>query len=321
MILYLTDALVRELITVDECNKVIEELFVQEAAGKVENRPTVELSLPKGVFRIKAGTALHLNCFGYKAYPFGGRYMVYVYDLDTGLDGVVEARGLTEARTGAVTAIGTKYMARPDATTAGMIGTGREARAQLTYIASVRPLTKVWCYSRDAEHRREYAADMSQRLGIEVIAAESGREAVQDADIVTTITNASQPVLLGEWLREGTHINGVGATSMSRRELDEHAVAKCGTVIVEHLPQASAELGELHYAANLGMFDWSKVREMKDVVSGTVKGRNSASEITLFDTIGVGAEDVAMAAYFLKKARAMGVGQEMPFEPPYVQMR
>src|SRR5690554_6415869 len=105
MVLYLGDAISRTLITMDECISLIEDLFREESAGTVENRPTVELNLPKSVFRLKAGGTYNFNAFGYKAYPFGGRYLVYVYNLDTGLEGIVEARGLTEFQTGAVSAV------------------------------------------------------------------------------------------------------------------------------------------------------------------------------------------------------------------------
>jgi ornithine cyclodeaminase len=162
---------------------------------------------------------------------------------------------------------------------------------------------------------------MSEKHGIEVVPVDSGEACVSEADVVTTITSANEPVLLGQWLRPGTHINAVGATSMNRREIDEEAVGRSTTIIVEHLPQAEAELGELHYAAKMGRFSWDTVRELKDVVGGAMPGRRSDDEITLFDSIGVGAEDVALATYALKKARERSIGIEMPFEPPYVPQR
>jgi ornithine cyclodeaminase/alanine dehydrogenase-like protein (mu-crystallin family) len=323
VVLYLRDAEVRELLTIEEGNEIIEDIFRQEAAGKVENRPTIELALPRGVFRLKAGGTYHYNTFGFKAYPFGGRYTVFVYDLETGLDGVVEARGLTEVRTGAVSAVATKYMARPESETMGIIGTGREARAQLASLCLVRPFRRIKAYSRSRDNRETFAAEMSKRLEIDVIPVDSGAECVRDADVVTTITSARDPVLEGAWLSEGTHINAVGATTPERRELDEEAVERCGTIVVEHLPQARAECGELLFLAEKGKLNWDDVREMKDIVVGTVPGRKDGAEITLLDSIGVGAEDVALATYVLKKARALStpIGVEMPFEPPYVNTR
>ena len=318
---YLTDAQARSLLTAEECNQVIEDLFQHEFEGKVENKPTVELNLPKGIMRIKAGGTYGFNTFGFKAYPAGGRYLVVVYDVDTGLDGFVEARGLTEGRTGAVSAVGTKFMAREDASVMGIIGTGREARAQLTYITPTRPFKLIKAWSRSAENRDTFAKEMTEKLGIEVRAVDTAEECVRDSDVVTTITSANEPVLDGAWLSPGTHINAVGATPPGRRELDDEAVARSATVVVEHLPQAEEECGELLHAAANGRFNWDKVIELRDIIGGKVPGRVNRDDITLFDTIGVGAEDVAVATYLLRKARELDVGIDMPFEPPYMTNR
>ena len=321
MVRYLADAQARELLAAAECNQMLEDLFLHEFQGKVENKPTVELNLPKGIMRIKAGGTYGFNTYGFKAYPAGGRYLVVIYDVDTGLDGFVEARGLTEARTGAVSAVGTKFMSREDSTTMGIIGTGREARAQLTYITAVRPFKLIKAWSRSAENRETFAREMTGKLGIEVVAVETAEECVSNVDVVTTITSASEPVFEGKWLAPGTHINAVGATTPNRRELDDEAVARAATVAVEYLPQASEECGELLHAAANGLFSWSNAIEMKDIVGGKVPGRNNATDITIFDTIGVGAEDVAVATYLLRKARELGVGIDLPFELPYMSNR
>ena len=129
--MYLNNVEVRALVTVDEAAQKIEELFLQEAKGEVVNKPTTELPLPRGFFRLKAGMTPSFGCYGFKAYGTG-RYTVFVYNIaNNALEGVVDAYGLTEIRTAAVSAVGARYMARPDSQTIAMIGTGREARAQL----------------------------------------------------------------------------------------------------------------------------------------------------------------------------------------------
>ena len=226
---YVTDAETRSIIDLDECNDIIEGLFRDEHEGKVENKPTVELAVPRGgVFRIKAGGTYGYNTFGFKAYPFGGRYLITIYDLDTGLDGMVEARGLTEARTGAVSAIGTKYMAREDATTMGIIGTGREARAQLASICKVRPFKLIKAYSRSDENRRTFASEMSEKLGIEVVPVETSREAVHDVDVLTVITSAS-----AAGVRRARPVGG-HAHQRRRRHHDEQARARRGRRVALH---------------------------------------------------------------------------------------
>lgn len=312
MVLYLTNAEVRELVSVDEAARAIDDLFAQEAQGQVANRPTTELHLPRGFFRLKAGMTAGFGSYGFKAYGTG-RYTVFVYNIENNaLEGVVDAYGLTEIRTAAVSAVAAKYMARPQTRSMAIIGTGREARAQAAALSRILPVQSIKAYSRAAEHREAFAREMSERLKLQVEPVASAEACVRDADMVVTITSARDPVLAGAWLAEGTFVCAVGATTPERRELDEEAVLRAGTVVVEHLPQAQAECGELRHAVERGELDWSKVIELKDVVSGAVPGRRCEAEITLFDSIGIGSEDVALATYALQKARAEGKGQALP---------
>ena len=312
MVLYLNNTEVRALVGVQEAAARIEELFQQEAQGDVVNRPTTELPLPRGFFRLKAGMTPGFGSYGFKAYGTG-RYTVFVYNIENNaLEGIVDAYALTEIRTAAVSAVGAKFMARPESSTLGIIGTGREARAQVPAICSTLPITSVKAYSRNPEHRELFACEMSEKLGLPVVAVDSGEACVRGCDVVVTMTNARDPVLAGAWLSPGTFVCAVGATTPERRELDEEAIRRAGTIAVEHLPQAEAECGELRYSVERGDLEWSRVTELKDIVSGRIPGRKTAAEITLFDTIGIGSEDVALATYALKMARTQECGQVLP---------
>jgi alanine dehydrogenase len=316
MPIYVNDEQVRSLISPDECTEIIEKLCLDEAQGMAEQTPTTELHLPRGPFRVKVGGAYGFNTYGLKAYLGTAGYRVFVYDLDEGLQGLVEAFDLTELRTGAVSAVATRYLAREDASTLGVIGTGREARAQLEALSHVRKLSKVRAYSRSTENRREYAEEMSRRLDLDIEPVDSAEACVRECDIVLTITSANEPVLSGEWLAEGTFVCGVGATGPHRRELDEEAVGRASTIVVESMAVAEAECGELIYAESKGRLRWSDVHELKDVVSGVVPARRSPSDITLFTSIGTGAQDVAIASVVLRKAREAGIGVDLPLPPP-----
>jgi alanine dehydrogenase len=321
MPIYLSDKDVSSLVTPDDCAEIIEKLCLDEANGMTEQTETTELHLPKGPFRVKVGGAYGFNSFGLKAYLGNAGYRVLVYDLDTGFEGFVEAFGMTEMRTGAVSAVAAKYLARPDATTLGIIGTGREARAQLDAVSRIRKLTRVKAYSRSPENRTAYAKEMSERLHLDVEAVDSAEACVRDSDIVLTITSANDPVLSGAWLAEGTFVCGVGATGVYRRELDEETVARARMVVVESMPVAEAECGDLIYAVGRGKLRWSQVHELKDVVSGAIAARKDPRDITLFDSIGTGAQDVAIAAVALKRAREKGIGIELPLPPPTTRRR
>jgi alanine dehydrogenase len=315
MMRYLSNDDIRALVSADEARQVIHELFRHESEGAAENHPTTELTIPGGFFRIKAGVAYGSRVFGFKAY--GGiarasRYLVHVYSLETGRQlGIVDARQLTEIRTGAVTGLGTELMSRPESSVVGMIGTGREAREQILAVSRVRPVRQVRCWSPSEENRASYAREVSEKLGVDVVPTATPEACVRETDIVVTITSAKDPIVDGDWLSPGTFICGVGATTPERRELHSNAVDRCGTVVVEHLPQAQGECGELRDAVERGALTWERVHELKDIVSGTVPGRASGDEINLFDTIGVGTEDIAIAKFALEKAEKLGAGREI----------
>lgn len=321
MPLYVTDAEIQVLVSANDAARVIEDLFRDEAQGLTEQKPTTELRLPSGVFRVKVGGAYGSGSYGLKAYLGNAGYRVFVYDLEKGFEGLVEAYDLTELRTGAVSAVAAKYLARPNSEVLGIIGTGREARAQLRAISKVRKLRQAKAYSRSTENRETYAAQMTAELGFEVLAVSSAEECVRNSDIVLTITSANEPVLDGSWLASGTFVCGVGATGPYRRELDELTVGRASIVVVENMPTAVDECGELIHAVGRGKLRWNLVRELKDIVSGLIPARKSEEEITLFTSVGTGAEDVAMAAFALKAARAKGIGLELPLPPPTLRRR
>jgi ornithine cyclodeaminase/alanine dehydrogenase-like protein (mu-crystallin family) len=321
MPIYLTDAEVRGLVSVDEAAEVIERMFLDEAKGLTEQTPTTELHLPRGFFRVKVGGAYGANSFGLKAYLGNAGYRVFVYDLEKGFDGLVEAYEMTEIRTGAVSAVATKYLSRPDSHRLGIIGTGREARAQLRAVSAVRTLSQVKAFSRTPEPREAFVADMKAELGLNIVGVDSAEECIHDADIIVTITNASEPVFDGSLLPKGVFVCGVGATGVQRREIDAETITKASIIVVEHIPTAVAECGDLLYAVANGAMTWDAVHELKDIVSGKVPARASQDDITLFDSIGTGAEDVAMAAFVLAKARAAGIGLELPIPPPFTRRR
>jgi alanine dehydrogenase len=315
MLRYLSNDDVRALVSADEARQVIHDLFRHESEGAAENHPTTELTIPGGFFRIKAGVAYGYKVFGFKAY--GGiarasRYLVHVFSLETGQQlGIVDARQLTEIRTGAVSGLGTELMSRPESSIVGMIGTGREAREQALAVSRVRPVRQFRCWSRSEENRANFARDVSHKLGVEVVPTATPEECVRDVDIVVTITSAKDPIVDCDWLRDGTFICGVGATTPERRELHSNVVDRCGTIVVEHVPQAQGECGELRDAVERGTLTWDRVHELKDIVSGAIPGRASASEFNLFDTIGVGTEDIAIAKFALEKAERLGAGREI----------
>ena len=190
---------------------------------------------------------------------------------------------------------------------------GSQAEAQLAAVCAVRDISHAKVFSRTTANREAFAFEMSEKLGTNVVAAESAEECVAGVDIVITITNSREPVLKGEWLAAGQHINAAGSNHWMRRELDDAAVERSDIIVVDDLEQAKMECGELVFAAERGRFRWDTVHELRDVVAGRTPGRTDASSITLFESQGLSIEDLACAHYVYHKAREQGVGQELPF--------
>ena len=193
----------------------------------------------------------------------------------------------------------------------GMIGSGGQAATQLEAVCSVREIEKAKVYSRRPEPLAAFCGSMSKKLGIDVSPASSPEDAVTGADVVVTITNARDPVVNGEWIGEGAHINAAGSNSLVRKEIDGEAVRKCGLITVDSREQAQLECGDLLVAAERGAVSWETLTELGDVVSGRAPGRTSDSQITLFESQGLAIQDVATAMRIYELAREQNLGQEI----------
>tara|TARA_B100001750_G_scaffold244173_1_gene260922 strand:- start:1133 stop:1594 length:462 start_codon:yes stop_codon:yes gene_type:complete len=152
-------------------------------------------------------------------------------------------------------------------------------------------------------------------LGVSVESVSSANEAVRGVDIVIAITNVRtlSPVLLGEWLEPGMHINAAGANSMNRRELDDEAVTRSSLIVVDSKEQAKMECADLAIPVDLGLLEWDRVVELGRVVSGQVSGRSDPDDITLFESQGIALEDVAAATHIYNRAKQEGIGTTLPF--------
>lgn len=320
MALFLTEGEVRQLLPMGECIDVLERAFAHLGEGLGENVPRSRIRMPGGFLHFMAAASLApgMSGFGYKAYstfPRGeSKFLMMLYDSDTGgLLSVIEAGALGQIRTGAASGVATKSMARTDASTVGIIGTGFQARTQLEAVCAVRDVKQVRAYSRTQEKREAFATRMSERLNVEVLAVDDAEECIRGSDIAVTVTGSREPVLEGEWLKEGSHINAAGGNHWIRRELDEEAVTRSAVVVVDDLEQAKVECGDLIWPAERGVFRWSMAHTLADLVSGKIAGRLDNQAVTLFESQGVAIEDVAAALHVYKKAREQGLGQDLPF--------
>jgi alanine dehydrogenase len=250
---------------------------------------------------------------------FGARdawFVTPLFDAESGeLLAVVDGAHMNPYKTGAVGAVGVDALAREDATSLAIIGSGSQARGQLRAVDTVRDLDTVWVYSPTKENREAFAGEMDRELDGSVAAVASAAAAVEDADIVITATTATEPVFDGDLLDPGTHVTAMGQYHAEKRELDATTIEHA-TYVPDLRKRATTDAGSFLLAMEEGVVDESHVHaELGEVVAGVVKGRTTEEEITVFDSGGTGIETVAAAFMLYERARERGLGTTVDFSP------
>lgn len=226
---------------------------------------------------------------------------------------LMNASAITAIRTAAVSAVATRRLARENARTLAIIGTGVQAYHHLKAILCVRPISQVRLVGRTPESSRRFVQRVQAEFSVTLEAAENAQAALRDADIVVTATSAREPVVQRDWLAPGTHINAVGACVPTDRELDT-ATLTAARLIVDCKESVENEAGEYRFALERGLIQRSHMQaELGEVLLDRVPGRTSGEEITLFRSLGLAIEDIAAAQYLLERARREGSGTTIAF--------
>jgi ornithine cyclodeaminase len=235
---------------------------------------------------------------------------IVLFDPDTGaLRALVDGRYITEARTAAASAASTRHLAREDARVLAVFGSGVQARSHIDALVRVRPIDEIRIWGRDAAHVDRLIDELVPRVRARMTRAAGAREAARDADVIALVTASPEPVLFREWVKDGTHICAVGACRPNQREMDT-ALVKAARVFVDSRVGALAEAGDIVIPIKERAIDESHiVAEIGDVCGGRVVGRRSASEITLFKSLGMAVEDVAAAHLAFERASERGLGR------------
>lgn len=316
MALFLTEEDVTQLLTMDDAISAVEDAFRQLGEGSAVNSPRSRVGLPGTMLHVMSAGSAEWGLLGLKAYIAkrgGAQFLFHLYDTSGQLEAVMEADRLGQMRTGAASGVATRLMAREDAATVGMLGTGWQARSQLEAVAAVRPLSRARVFGRDGERRRRFCAEMSESLSLDVQATDAPEEISVGADILITATTSREPVLRGDWLRPGQHINAVGANFAFKREVGGGVVRRSSCIVVDSLEQALLECGDLIAPVAEGELVWDDVSELGQLVCGNASGRETDEDITLFESQGIAIEDVAVARRVFELGRERGVGKALPF--------
>jgi ornithine cyclodeaminase/alanine dehydrogenase len=321
LVLLLDEGDVAQTIDMEVSIRVTEAAFASYAKGEtlMPKRLHIAVEGMKGGLRVMPAALLGGRAVGLKTIsglpgardPSSTYFLVVLFDpYDGRLLSIMGADVITRFRTGAASAIATKYLARKDSKSVGVYGAGVQARAQLEAMTYVRGITEAKVYDVSEERLLAFCKEMSESLDMSVEPV-SDPSLAASTDIVVTATTSDKPFLMDEWVRPGTHINAMGANSPAKRELDL-ALMKRSRIFVDFREQALVEAGDLGEALRSGGLVESQIEaELGDLVLGRKVGRNTDREVTLFKSVGVAIEDVALAREIYDRALKKGLGREV----------
>ena len=237
---------------------------------------------------------------------------ILLLDPETGaLQAIMDGRYITEARTAAVSAVSTRFLAKPDASTLAIIGSGVQARSHLEAYQLVRQLKEVRIWSPTPRSREQFVDDMSDQVPVPIVAAASAEAAVRGADLIVLVTSSPTPVIEDHWVSNGAHVVCVGACRPNQQEMPPALVAR-SRLYVDSKAAALVESGDVVMNIAAKLFDESHVRgEIGELVLGRVDGRRSEDEITVFKSLGMAVEDVVAADLVFRRASESGAGTEL----------
>jgi ornithine cyclodeaminase len=318
MALFLTENDVKQVLTATMALEAVESAHRDLATGLAQDTPRARTRLPQTVLHVLQGALPAQGVIGYKAYTTnrsGNRFLVHMFDAASGrLQAVIEADYMGMIRTGAVSGLAARCLARPAAKVAGVFGAGWQAEGHVLAICAALPLEQVKVFSRNAERLQAFCRRLSEMTGVPVVPAASAEDAVRGSALVGTVTTASQPVFDAEWLEPGTHINAAGSNALIRQELSEATLRRCELIAVDAVPTALAEAGDLLPLLEKGRLHARQLVELGDIVAGKHPGRTSAEQITVFESQGMAIQDLAVGLRVVAAARERGLGVELPLQ-------
>lgn len=320
--LFLRSDEVAGLATPAEFVDAVREGYRQRGEGAAaEPRTKLGNAEPPGMFTTYAAVLPETGAMGGYMYSagFGAKdawFMAPLYDADSGEPlALLDGAAMNPFKTGAAGAVGVDALAREDATSVAVIGSGAQARGQLKCTVEVRDIETVWVYSPTKENRENFAGEMNEELDASVAAVASSAAAIEDADIVITATTSPEPVFDGENLEPGTHVTAMGQYDPEKRELDATTIEKA-KYVPDLRARATQDAGSFILAMEDGVVDEDHIHaELGEVVAGVEPGREDDEEITVFDSGGTGIETVAGAYLLYEKAVEAGLGGTIDFAP------
>ena len=303
MPIYLKESDVAELLDMASAIQALRDAFAARARDEAVIVPRTRWPFGDKRLNVMGGGITKQGRYALKSYG-AGAYHVLLYSAK-GLLAIIEADNLGQIRTGAATAVATEKMARRGAGKVALIGTGRQARTQALALNAIGMLKELAVSARHRGKLESFCAGLKDELAMPVRAASSAEDAMAGADIVVAATNSATPVVMNAWLKPATHVVGMGANAANRREIDPDIVLRASLLVTDDIAQAKMEAGEFIDLAKSSRLDWNQVKSLHEIVTAPSIQRGD-NDITLFKSLGVGLEDVAVASVIYDRALASG---------------
>lgn len=327
MVLFIQEEDVRKALTIEDTIEAVEDAYRQQGRGLGQDTPRREVRIKgKGLPHIAFGTTAvhqglayleeskvvvlsHLFEVRSRTQKRVAKGAIYLLDPSDGETlAVIQSPYGGWSSTGASGAVGAKYLSREDSITAGVIGTGRQGRSQLLFLSKVRGIEKAFAYS-GKRRDEEYAREMGRKLGIDIVATDGPEEVVRNADVLITATFSTEPIVRGEWVSEGTHINAIGADCPLKAELDVATFERADKIVIDG--DKAMTIGEIAIPMKQGILRPEDIYgKIGEVVAGVKPGREYDAEITIFESDGTGISGAGVAAKIYQKVKEMGLGIE-----------
>jgi alanine dehydrogenase len=342
MVLVLKNEQMENLLPMAEEIDAIEQAYRELGQGKAMNAPRARLRTPwkeeggqyyfnnimglvpgmkSMALRIDSSFSKEIQVAGNKRRVYPGDFigLVMLFDMDTcEILALMDDHYISTMRVGATSAVASKVLARKDAKVMGLLGSGEQAKTQVTAHACVRRLTKVQVYSPTKANREKFAKEMTEQTGIEIVPVGSAEEAVRGSDIVSAATNTVEPVIQGKWLEAGMHVTSLvgGDGFLPRKELDDEAIRRANLIVVGYKSQIFLDKqAEFHERLEKGIVKSEDLHELGELLTGKCRGRQDEREITFFkNNTGMGIQFAATARKMYEKAKEKGIGAELPLE-------
>lgn len=308
--LHIREDEVRRLLPMKDAIAAVADSFRALASGEGSNQPRRRLFLPTGSV-LHQMSGWFRGYYGLKVYAANVKkgalsFHVMLYDAATAEPlALIEANALGQIRTGAATGVATDLLAPAGPAAVGMIGTGFQAWTQLEAVAAVRPISEARVWSRSTEKRAKFAERATAELGIKATAPDTAEAAIRGADVIITATYAKDPVIEDEWISPKAHVNAAGSNQANRREIPTALVRRAALIVVDSIEQARVEAGDLLLACPEQEWSSLPLVELKDVIPA---GFARPGGVTVFESLGLGVEDIAAAAKVFERALEAGAG-------------